>query len=237
LSNRSVGILFDNRYYLAVPLDSAPGINDARGNNSILVYNFLNGGWESLDTFGDTRFLIEDLIIGSAGVRNNLYAVTANGGLHQLEAFDDSNDTISVSNTNDVKTSAPILSRLITRGYDLETLERKRYTDSQINMQGLPRQNSEYLIEFSTEDPDTYEQINPKSIQDVGTTTQFLGGEILSASSDAPNAAETASIRCRLGGIRGYTGTMILTRTQGSAKINSIKVAGSVTNRQIISQK
>jgi hypothetical protein len=227
LSNKSVGILFDNRYYLAVPLDSAPGINDARGNNSILVYNFLNGGWESLDTFGDTRFLIEDLIIGSAGVRNNLYAVTANGGLHQLEVFDDSNDTISVSNTNDVKTSAPILSRLITRGYDLETLERKRYTDSQITMQGLPSQNSEYLIEFAAEDPD--------NSSTIGTTTQFLDGQILQSTN--PSEAETASIRCRLGGIRGYTGTMILTRTQGSAKINSIKVAGSVTNRQIISQK
>ena len=227
LSNKSVGILFDNRYYLAVPLDSAPGINDARGNNSILVYNFLNGGWESLDTFGDTRFLIEDLIIGSAGVRNNLYAVTANGGLHQLEAFDDSNDTISVSNTNDVKTSAPILSKLITRGYDLETLERKRFTDSQINMQGLPSQNSEYLIEFAAEDPD--------NSSTIGTTTQFLDGQILQSTN--PLEAETASIRCRLGGIRGYTGTMILTRTQGSAKINSIKVAGSVTNRQIISQK
>lgn len=227
LSNKSVGILFDNRYYLAVPLDSAPGINDARGNNSILVYNFLNGGWESLDTFGDTRFLIEDLIIGSAGVRNNLYAVTANGGLHQLEAFDDSNDTISVSNINDVKTSAPILSKLVTRGYDLGTLERKRFTDSQINMQGLPSQNSEYLIEFAAEDPD--------NSSTIGTTTQFLDGQILQSTN--PSEAETASIRCRLGGIRGYTGTMILTRTQGSAKINSIKVAGSVTNRQIISQK
>ena len=227
LSNKSVGILFDNRYYLAVPLDSAPGINDARGNNSILVYNFLNGGWESLDTFGDTRFLIEDLIVGSAGVRNNLYAVTANGGLHQLEAFDDSNDNISVSNTNDVKTSAPILSKLITRGYDLETLERKRFTDSQITMQGLPSQNSEYLIEFAAEDPD--------NSSTIGTTTQFLDGQILQSTN--PSEAETASIRCRLGGIRGYTGTMILTRTQGSAKINSIKVAGSVTNRQIISQK
>jgi hypothetical protein len=227
LSNKSVGILFDNRYYLAVPLDSAPGVNDARGNNSILVYNFLNGGWESLDTFGDTRFLIEDLIIGSAGVRNNLYAVTANGGLHQLEAFDDSNDNISVSNTNNVKTSAPILSKLITRGYDLETLERKRYTDSQITMQGLPSQKSEYLVEFAAEDPD--------NSSTIGTTTQFLGGEILESTD--PSEAETASIRCRLGGIRGYTGTMILTRTQGSAKINSIKVAGSVTNRQIISQK
>jgi len=227
LSNKSVGMLFDNRYYLAVPLDSAPGINDARGNNSILVYNFLNGGWESLDTFGDSRFLIEDLIVGSAGVRNNLYAVTANGGLHQLEAFDSENDSISVSNINDEKTSSPVLAKLTTRGYDLQTMERKRYTDAQITMQGLPNQSSEYLIEFASEDPDNAESI--------GTTTTFLNGEILSS----PNASEseTASIRCRLGGIRGYTGTMILTRTQGSAKINSIKVAGSVTNRQIISQK
>ena len=227
LSNKSVGMLFDNRYYLAVPLDSAPGINDARGNNSILVYNFLNGGWESLDTFGDTRFLIEDLIVGSAGVRNNLYAVTANGGLHQLEAFDSENDSISVSNINDEKTSSPVLAKLTTRGYDLQTMERKRYTDAQITMQGLPNQSSEYLIEFAAEDPD--------NSSTIGTTTTFLNGEILSS----PNASEseTASIRCRLGGIRGYTGTMILTRTQGSAKINSIKVAGSVTNRQIISQK
>jgi len=227
LSNKSVGMLFDNRYYLAVPLDSAPGINDARGNNSILVYNFLNGGWESLDTFGDSRFLIEDLIVGSAGVRNNLYAVTANGGLHQLEAFDSENDSISVSNINDEKTSSPVLAKLTTRGYDLQTMERKRYTDAQITMQGLPNQSSEYLIEFASEDPDNAESI--------GTTTTFLNGEILSS----PNASEseTASIRCRLGGIRGYTGTMILTRTQGSAKINSIKVAGSVTNRQIISHK
>ena len=227
LSNRSVGILFDNRYYLAVPLDSSPGINDARGNNSILVFNFLNGGWESLDTFGDTRFLIEDLIVGSAGVRNNLYAVTANGGLHQLEAFDDENDSISVSNTNDVKTSSPVSAKLTTRGYDLQTMERKRYTDAQITMQGLPSQKSEYLIEFAAEDPD--------NASAIGTTTQFLNGEVLESTN--PLEAETASIRCRLGGIRGYTGTMILTRTQGSAKINSIKVAGSVTNRQIISQK
>jgi len=36
-ADKSVGVLFDNRYYLAVPLDSVAGANDARGNNSILV--------------------------------------------------------------------------------------------------------------------------------------------------------------------------------------------------------
>jgi hypothetical protein len=63
----------------------------------------------------------------------------------------------------------------------------------------------------------------------------MLGGVVLSPSS--ANEAETANIRFRLGGNRGLTGTMTLTRTLGSPKINSITVSGSVTNRQIISQK
>jgi hypothetical protein len=226
-ADRAVGVLFDNRYYLAVPLDSAVGANDARGNNSILVFNFLNKGWESLDTFGDSRFLIENFVIGSAGVRDNIYAVTANGGLHQLEAADTSVDRLSVSNTASLVVTPTIDASLTTRGYDLGTMERKRFTDAQIVMQNLAGETGEYSISFAAEDPD--------SAQLIGTTTQFLGGEILAPSTTGE--AETAGIRCRLGGIRGYTGTMILTRTIGSPKINSIKVAGSVTNRQIISQK
>ena len=226
-ADRAVGVLFDNRYYLAVPLDSVVGANDARGNNSILVFNFLNKGWESLDTFGDPRFLIENFVIGSAGVRDNIYAVTGNGGLHQLEAVDTSVDRLSVSNTASLMVTPTIDASLTTRGYDLGTMERKRFTDAQIVMQNLAGETGEYSISFAAEDPD--------SAQLIGTTTQFLGGEILAPSSTGE--AETAGIRCRLGGIRGYTGTMILTRTQGSPKINSVKVAGSVTNRQIISQK
>ena len=226
-ADRAVGVLFDNRYYLAVPLDSVAGANDARGNNAILVFNFLNKGWESLDTFGDSRFLIENFVIGSAGVRDNIYAVTANGGLHQLEAADTSVDRLSVSNTASLVVTPTIDASLTTRGYDLGTMERKRFTDAQIVMQNLAGETGEYSISFASEDPD--------NASEIGTTTQFLGGEILAPS--ITGEAETAGIRCRLGGIRGYTGTMILTRTIGSPKVNSIKVAGSVTNRQIISQK
>ena len=223
----AVGILFDNRYYLAVALDSVVGADDARGNNSVLVYNFKNKGWESLDTYGDSRFLIKNLILGGAGVRNDLYAVTSNGGLHQLDATESSVDRLNVSNVGGSLVTPTINSSLTTRGYDLKTMERKRFTDAQIIMQNLANGDGEYNIEFAAEDPDNASQI--------GTTTQFLGGTILSPSS--PNEAETASIRCRLAGIRGYTGTLILTRTMGSPKISSVKVAGSVTNRQIISQK
>jgi hypothetical protein len=224
-SDRAVGILFENRYYLAVPLDSVPGAGDSYGNNAILVYNFLNKGWESLDTFGDSRFLIKDFVIGSASERNNIYAVTSNGGLHQLEASESSNDTLNVDNSAAV-VSPTINASLTTRGYDLGTMERKRFTDAQINIQSLPGQNSEYNIAFAAEDPD--------DAQTIGTTTTLLGGLLTPSTA---TEAETASIRCRLGGIRGFTGTMILTRTVGSPKINSIKVAGSVTNRQIISQR
>ena len=223
----AVGILFDNRYYLAVALDSAIGANDAAGNNSILVYNFKNSGWESLDTYGDSRFLIKNFITGGAGIRNELYAVTGNGGLHQIDAVDSSVDRLNVSNVGGLLVTPIINSSLTTRGYDLGSMERKRFTDAQIIMQNLAGDSGEYLISFAAEDPD--------NASEIGTTTQFLGGEVLAPST--PNEAETASIRCRLAGIRGYTGTMILTRTIGSPKINSVKVAGSVTNRQIISQK
>jgi hypothetical protein len=226
-ADEAVGILFDNRYYLAVALDSVVGANDAQGNNSVLVYNFKNQGWESLDTYGDSRFLIKNLLTGGAGVRNELYAVTRNGGLHQIDATESSVDRLNVQNVGGLLVTPTIKASLTTRGYDLKTLERKRFTDAQILMQNLAGATGEYLISFAAEDPD--------NASDIGTTTQFLGGEVLSPSS--PNESETASIRCRLAGIRGYTGTVILTRTVGSPKINSVRVAGSVTNRQIISQK
>jgi hypothetical protein len=226
-ADKAVGVIYENRYYLAVPLDSAPNAGDARGNNAILVFNFLNKAWESLDTFGDSEFLIEDFIVGSADKRNNIYAVTANGGLHELEAVETANDRLNVTNLGTTAIDAPINARLTTRGYDFQTLDRKRFTDSQVNIQTLAGEQGEYQIEFAAEDPDAAVQI--------GTTSDFLGGEILTPS--IQGESETASIRCRLGGVRGFTGTMILTRTVGSPKINSVKVSGSITNRQIISQK
>jgi len=227
LADKSVAVYFNNRYYIAVPLDSVAGGNDARGNNAVLIYNFLNKGWESLDTYGDSRFLIKNFITASAGVRNNLYAVSANGGLHQIDAADSSVDRLSVTNESTDVVTPTINSYVTSRGYDFKTLERKRFTDAQVQMQNLSGETGEYDIAFATEDPD--------SAESIGTTTTFLGGQTLSPSTSGE--AETASIRCRLGGQRGYTGTITLTRTIGSPKIHSIQVAGSITNRQILSQK
>lgn len=43
----AVGRVFNNRYYLAVPLDTSAY------NNAVLVYNLTNKAWESVDTYPD----------------------------------------------------------------------------------------------------------------------------------------------------------------------------------------
>ena len=225
LAENSTAVYYDNRYYLAVPLDSAAGAGDAQGNNAILVFNFLNKGWESLDTYGTSGFLITDFVTAGAGVRNDLYAVSSSGGIHKMEATEAPNDSISAefgSTTLDVE---PIYSSLTTRGYDMGTQERKRFTDFQTQIQSFPAGSpSIFNVSFSTEDPD--------NAFPIGNTSDLIG--------DLSNAAqeeETANIRGRLGGLRGYTGTMILTRTLGSPKVHSVKISGAVSNRAIISQK
>ena len=223
LAEDAVGVLFNNRYYLTVALDSVAGANDAAGNNTILIFNFLNKAWESIDTFGADDFIIKNMIIGSAAERNNIYAVTSLGGLHELEAIETSNDSLVSGGT---ATSFSINSSLTTRGYALGNLDRKRFTDGQVTMQCVDGGLGEYDISFAAEDPDNN--------QSIGTTTDFLGGTVLGTGA-APED-ETGNIRFRLGGIRGYVGSLTLTRTIGSPKITSIKVTGSVTNRQIISQ-
>jgi hypothetical protein len=223
LAADAVGVLFNNRYYLAVALDTVAGANDAFGNNTILIFNFLNKAWESVDTFGANDFIIKNIIIGSAAERNNIYAVTSLGGLHELEAIETSNDNLVSGGT---ATSFSINSSLTTRGYALGNLDRKRFTDGQVTIQCVDGGLGEYAISFAAEDPDNN--------QSIGTTTNFLGGTVLGTGS-APED-ETGNIRFRLGGIRGYVGSLTLTRTIGSPKITSIKVTGSVTNRQIISQ-
>jgi len=225
LAGNSTAVYHDNRYYLAVPLDSVVGADDAQGNNSILVFNFLNKGWESLDTYGSSGFLITDFVTAGAGVRNDLYAVSSSGGIHKMEAADSQNDSISAefgSTTIDVE---PINSSLTTRGYDLGTQERKRFTDFQTQMQSFPAGSpSTFNVSFSTEDPD--------NAFPVGSTNDLIGDL-----SNTNQEEETANVRGRLGGLRGYTGTMILTRTSGSPKVHSVKISGAVSNRAIISQK
>jgi hypothetical protein len=223
----AIAAYFDNRYYLAVPLDSKVGVGDASsGNNALLIFNFLNGAWESVDTYGNSGFLIQNLIVGSSGERSALYAVSQNGGVHQIDAVDFDSDQFSVNSTI---VDEAIQSHVSTRGYDLNTLERKRFTDAQVQIQTLAGQETNMDISFIAEDPD-----NSEAAQSIATIESLLGGPLIPSS---VNEEETATLRTRIGGVRGIVGSIKLTKIEGSPKVHSLKVAGSVTNRQIISQR
>ena len=220
LADHSTAIYFNNRYFLAVPLDSFVGAANATGNNTVLIYNFLNKGWESIDTYGDARFNILNFHIGKSGQRNALFAVTTTGGVHEMEVSEAESDILALDPALST-ISTTIAARLTSRGYDMGTLERKRFTDAQIQMQALDIESDCNLqISFSSQDPDAAEAIN---------TTSILIGEAL-------GNGDTANVRTRLAGIRGFVGTVIIDRISGSPKINSIAVSGAATNRQIITQ-
>jgi hypothetical protein len=137
-----------------------------------------------------------------------------------MDVTETNSDVLSVDPTSSA-ISSPIASRLTSRGYDMGTLERKRFTDAQIQMQALDIETDCNLqISFSSQDPDAAEAIN---------TTSILIGEAL-------GNGDTANVRTRLAGIRGFIGTVIIDRISGSPKINSIAVSGAATNRQIITQ-
>lgn len=51
---KAVATYWENRYYLAVPLD------DSDENNAILVYNFINKAWESVDTYPENTSIEND---------------------------------------------------------------------------------------------------------------------------------------------------------------------------------
>jgi hypothetical protein len=99
-----INVYFDNRYFIAVPLD------DALRNNAILIYNFLNKQWESIDSVDSTDWDIENLIVAGEGSQRGVYAINRLGGIHKIDARLQGDDLINVSiggsnETKDVKGS------------------------------------------------------------------------------------------------------------------------------------
>lgn len=209
LAADSVGIYFANRYYLAVPMDSAVGANDATGNNKILVYNFLNQGWESVDFVNSGAWKILNFHIGRSGERNNLYAVNDLGGVHLLDAVDFDFDEVALDPGGDLSL-VRVSSALVTRQYDGDTLERKRFREVQVQF-GNSGLNSDAEIVMECEDID-----ESASIGSIST----LLGEVLGPDEDA-------SIRGRVGGLRGQGATLAVTPVTGRPRVKSVKIDGT----------
>ena len=227
LAGEAVGVYFNNRYYLAVPLDSSPGAADAKGNNSVLVYNLLNGGWESLDTYGSGDFLIANFIVAQESKRNELFLVNKAGGLHLADDNNNPSDSYSLNPVGD-STSAGVDYLIKSRGYGFGSLERKKYRRAQVQMTSDTDYATDVDFLFSSTDPDT---------------DQFTVVDLVGALGDQLGANESGNIRFRLGNPRGIYGTLTINRkivglaAIGRPKVTSIMLEGYENNRQTYSQQ
>jgi hypothetical protein len=78
---RAVATYWNNRYYIAVPLDNSVD------NNAVLVYNFILRQWESVDTF-PAGFDIFDFVIAKKDNQRRMYGVDTDQGIFLMEQLD-----------------------------------------------------------------------------------------------------------------------------------------------------
>ena len=76
--DKAVACYSDNRYYLAVPTGESTECNE------IWIYSFLNKSWESIDTASSAGFTVTGFIPAKSGKINEVYAVTADGGVVKI---------------------------------------------------------------------------------------------------------------------------------------------------------
>jgi hypothetical protein len=208
-SSQAVAVYFDNRYFIAVPLD------DALRNNAILIYNFLNKQWESIDNVDSTDWDIENLIVAGEGSQRGVYAINRLGGIHKIDARLQGDDLINVSiggsnETKDVKGS------ITTRQYTFGNMSRKNWKEFQMHVESSADNTSNFDLSAETENPD--------GTFTLGTLNSFNGNSDL-------GIAEDVSIRGRIGNRRGHGIQFTVNNTQGRPRIRSLQTQGSTSFR------
>jgi hypothetical protein len=213
-AQNSVAIYNDNRYYISIPLDASTT------NNAILVFNFLNQGWESLDTIDQDGWNINNIIRAGSGGPNKLYAINSFGGIHILNERVDDVDNIVLTPGGAV-TSYYIESELTTRQYTQGVMDRKRFNSYELQAESSTTNASDANLTLETENPDSI-----KILDSISTVI----GEVLPV-------AEDVSIRARLGNVRGYGAQLTITPTQGRPKIRTLKLVSQLTDLAISSKQ
>jgi hypothetical protein len=213
----STGVYFNSRYWLAVPLDSTPGAGNATKLNTIIVYNFINGGFESIDSVNSVDFAIRDLLVAREGAQNALYLTTEEGGVHKVDALDDYRDQVSVTAGEIEKDPIPIISQLITRQYDAESMDRKTYSRAEFHVKSNSSQ-TDGNIQFITEDPD--------SVSTSTAISSLLGNSL-------PDSEE-ASLRLRVNK-KGFGIQADFRPSIGRPYLRATKIDARISNRSTTS--
>jgi len=206
--DKSVAAYFDNRYFLAVPLDTSTK------NNAIIIYNFLNKQWESIDQVNDTDFHVSNLLVVGEGDSRGVYAVNDIGGVQKLDERVDGVDRV-VTQIGGQQNNINVSGSLTTRQYTFGSLERKNWKQFEMHIESGASTVSNFDIFAETENPDFD--------LPLGTLSDFVGSTL--------GEAEDVSIRGRIGNRRGYGIQFTINNTTGRPKIRAIEADGSISFR------
>jgi len=223
--DRSVGVYFDNRYYLAVPLNNGELSNfqPSDNNNCILIFNFLNKKWESIDNVGRTSSVgttvnwdIQNLLVAGDGDDRAVYAINSLGGIHKLDGSSTTHDDNLVTEIGGSTESVPFFPVLRTRQFNFEKSQRKKWNEFELQVASNDSLFSNLDIIMTTEDNDNVLQLGSLS-------------EYITPSGSDLAAGEEVSIRGRIGNARAYGLDAKFIVTAGKPRIKLFKVTGGLS--------
>ena len=209
--SKAVSVYFDNRYYLAVPLDNS------QENNTIIIYNFLNQQWESIDTVSTEGFHVTNMFVAGDGADKGVYVVSDLGGINKLESRVDGNDRITTVIGGTLQT-LQVPGSVKTRQFTFNNLDRKKWRSFEMHVESQPDLDSNFDIDGELENLD-------KNIE-IGTLRVFNGDSVLQAGSDV-------SIRGRLGNPRAYGIQLDINNIVGRPKLRAVSVDGIESFRAV----
>jgi hypothetical protein len=155
----SVGLYFDNRYFLAVPLANA-----TENNNGVFIYNQLNEQWESQDIYG---FGVANFVVSNLNNRRRILISNRAGKLmllDEVEAGDQSPDAQA-----DVIT--PVPGRIVTRRYGMGTMSSKRFT--RVLADAVLPSTGSIRVTANLRNPDTNEVLVPGLENTTGSGNDY----------------------------------------------------------------
>ena len=198
-ADKACGVVYDNKYYLAVPTGSSTV------PNKVFVYNLLTSTWISVDDYpamsGSLAFHVDDWVIcshGSAPTRRRLFACNDTGWyLMEENAIDDSGRKIGSTSESD---TTPIAGKLVSRSFTFGDIGVKSWKRGQV---GANTVNSDaFNIKVNTLDPDA-------------STT------VLSHTADG---TEEALFRFGTGRTRGYGANIEINVTSGTPSFRHLSL-------------
>lgn len=161
-AHRAVATYWNNRYYLAVPLD---GSTD---NNAILVYNFILKNWESVDVY-PAGFDCFNFLIGKKANQRRLFITDTDEGIFMAEElnwdeYGASTGTpllpfyLPATLQEALFTPNTINGVLETRRYTFNTLGDKRFSTAETEM--LVDAGGQITTEAEVQNPDVFVNID-----------------------------------------------------------------------------